>query len=312
MKCIKIDDNNFITHPTHITKSCLDELSAIQGRTNYNPIIPKMSLTPLNDEQITIMQSFMSQGKGLNGDGISDTWIANTNNPHIINDIWKPEIFKLLPKIGRAQLIPLNKVWPQIPTKDQFRPITILSPLFKWLELRFIDDLNNYQSIKMNKEQVGFVPTMSTLTNIRRLIMDIKSYKSNDKKCLIFIDFKSAFNTIDREILYDILHKKNILKSEEIDFLKALHSHIHYKCDGQIYYYKNGVTQGSPLSPALFNIYFEDALSKIKIEYPNIKMYAYADDIAFLINYNQVFSFLDDLTKISKDYKLIINKKKVE
>ena len=144
----------------------------------------------------------------------------------------------------------------------------------------------------------------------RKMVKPTNRIKSHHNKVLIFIDYKSAFNTIDREILYDILHKKNILKSEEIDFLKALHSHIHYKCDGQIYYCKNGVPQGSPLSPVLFNIYFEDALSKIKIEYPNIKMYAYADDIAFLINYNQVFSFLDDLPKISQDYKLIINKKK--
>lgn len=48
------------------------------------------------------------------------------------------------PEIGAARLVPLNKVYPNIPKKDQFRPIIVLSPLYKWIELRFLEKLNNY------------------------------------------------------------------------------------------------------------------------------------------------------------------------
>lgn len=41
-------------------------------------------------------------------------------------------------KIGEARLIPLNKVWPDIPKAHEFRPIVVLSPMFKFLELRFL------------------------------------------------------------------------------------------------------------------------------------------------------------------------------
>ena len=47
-------------------------------------------------------------------------------------------------KLGEAILIPLNKVYPKIPKKDDFRHIVVLSIMFKWLELRFLKKLNDY------------------------------------------------------------------------------------------------------------------------------------------------------------------------
>jgi hypothetical protein len=44
----------------------------------------------------------------------------------------------------QARLCPLNKVWPNIPLSDEFRPIEVLSPLYKFLELRFLSKLNTY------------------------------------------------------------------------------------------------------------------------------------------------------------------------
>ena len=121
----------------------------------------------------------------------------------------------MLPNIGEARLIPLNKVWPNIPSPDEFRPITVLSPIFKWMELRFIGTLNTYQKTRMKREQIGFVPEMSTLTNIRRLIYYMQAYKAVNRKILIFIDFKCAFNSINRNKLYDILLTKKVLPPDE-------------------------------------------------------------------------------------------------
>jgi hypothetical protein len=162
----------------------------------------------------------------------------------------------------------------------------------------------------MKREQIGFVPNMSTLTNVRRLIYYMQSYKATDKKNLIFIDFKCAFNSINRSKLYDILHTKNILSREEIEFIKCMHSHIHYKCGDDIYYYENGVPQGSLLSPALFNIYFEDFLDKIHTEFDHAKLFAYADDVAFIIDERELNNFIKTLTQLSEQYNLSINKSK--
>ena len=58
----------------------------------------------------------------------------------------------------------------------------------------------------------------------------------------IFIDLKSAYNTIIRNKLYSILQDKNILAREEIIFMKNLHDKLHFKDEeDNTYYFENGV-----------------------------------------------------------------------
>lgn len=47
----------------------------------------------------------------------------------------------------------------------------------------------------------------------------MNSFKKSDKKVAIFIDFKSAFNTILRNKIYYYLREKRILDEDEILFL---------------------------------------------------------------------------------------------
>ena len=82
----------------------------------------------------------------------------------------------------------------------------------------------------MKKEQTGFVPQMSTHVNIKKLQSEIFKYKSKDNKTLIFIDYRPAFNSIDRSKLYSIIESKNILDPDELSYLKCLHTHVHYEC----------------------------------------------------------------------------------
>jgi hypothetical protein len=56
-----------------------------------------------------------------------------------------------MPLLGEARLIPLNKEYPNIPSREQFRPIVVLSIMFKWLELRFLKKLNEYMVDKLDK-----------------------------------------------------------------------------------------------------------------------------------------------------------------
>ncbi len=55
------------------------------------------------------------------------------------------------------------------------------------------------------------------------------------------IDYKLAYNSINREILYLILKDKNILTNDKVDFLQAMHDAVYFKCGGKSYYIKNDV-----------------------------------------------------------------------
>ena len=90
--------------------------------------------------------------------------------------------------ILQARLCPLNKVWPNIPRREQFRPIAILSAMYKFLELRFFPRLNGYLKHDMDRNQIGFVKGMSTQVNIRLLIDKLKSVSAKVGECTIFID----------------------------------------------------------------------------------------------------------------------------
>jgi hypothetical protein len=60
----------------------------------------------------------------------------------------------------QARLCPHNKVWPNIPLSEEFRPIMVLSPLYKFLELRFLSKLNTYLTQKLDRNQKDFVKSM--------------------------------------------------------------------------------------------------------------------------------------------------------
>ena len=70
----------------------------------------------------------------------------------------------------------------------------------------------------------------------------MKNAKKDQKLYAIFIDFKSAYNTIIRQKVYNLLKEKNILTKEEIIFMKCLHNKLHFKDEeNNTYYFENGV-----------------------------------------------------------------------
>jgi hypothetical protein len=75
-------------------------------------------------------------------DGFSDLWFKTTKRYDLLLGWWNNDILFLLGDVSfRARLIPLNKVWPDIPHNDEFRPIVVVSPVVKWLESRFLPKL---------------------------------------------------------------------------------------------------------------------------------------------------------------------------
>ena len=84
----------------------------------------------------------------------------------------------------------------------------------------------------MDKPQTGFVKQMGTTVNIQLLLNKIQSTRKSAGHLLIFIDFKSAYNTILRQKLYDRLLEKNILEKEEIQFLENLHKNLYFDVNG--------------------------------------------------------------------------------
>ena len=106
------------------------------------------------------------------------------------------------------------------------------------------------------------------------------------------------------------MHEKNILEQEELNFLQHLHELIHFDLKSGKVRLDKGVHQGSPLSPALFDIYMELFMTQIRAHFPDIWYLLYADDLVLVTSSKQIKPLIDCLYEQSSIYNLVINAKK--
>ena len=69
---------------------------------------------------------------------------------------------------------------------------------------------------------------MGTTVNILLLVERLRATKKRQGECCLFIDYKSAYNTVNRSRLYRILKDKNILTHDEVNFLQAMHDAVYF------------------------------------------------------------------------------------
>ena len=144
---------------SNVTCNCLKQLQLISGAAPRRDVrdIQFPDLPPLTLNEVKWLQLGCSWNKGHTPDGFSDTWIRNTESRELLNDLWNNTAIHRMAGVFEARLVPLNKAWPDIPKEDQFRPIVVLSPMFKWLERRFQYKLSRYLSDHLDPHQTGVV-----------------------------------------------------------------------------------------------------------------------------------------------------------
>lgn len=96
--------------------------------------------------------------------------------------------------------------------------------------------------------------------------------------------------------------QKGILEAQEVEFLRLLHNHLYFKTkDGKQIHLRNGVHQGSPISPALFNIYMEEVIAQVKEELGELQFWykLYADDLVIVTKKTNLLRLLISLIRQS-------------
>ena len=113
-------------------------------------------------------------------------------------------------------------------------------------------EYQSYLSNDMIPSQTGFVPGQGIYVNLVRAIKRIKLRTNQNEHCFgLFIDLKSAYNTVLHQKLYELL--ENILDEDEIRFIKAMWSRIVIRMGDSRLKPNVGVTQESLISPHKFS-----------------------------------------------------------
>lgn len=154
-----------------------------------------------------------------------------------------------------------------------------------------------------------------------------KVVKKNKRKLYaVFIDFKKAYDTVDRSKLFRRLQNVGI-NGIFLKNIKAMYETISYKIklkDGYLDPIKSnlGLKQGCPLSPMLFNLYIDDVkdifdaqCDPVTIKDTSISHFLYADDFVLVslspqraLNKISEYSQMKSLTiSMKKSKSLIFN-----
>lgn len=286
-----IDENgNHVTDKHEIEKLLIEKFKRIQTAEDepfYTSPIKFPTLEKLSSKKFHHLLQAIARDKTVSYDLFSDIiFEANHINKtrEVFKDIWS-NLNKLdISKHFEQRLIPVNKDHPQIANINRVRPIAVTSPFVKLLEVRFLGKLNEYLKGRMFPGQIGFVPDCGVTINLVRAINIIQEQTSNgDHVFGIFIDFPNAFNTLKHSLLFERL--KGILEPDEIEFIRAMFSRNSIRLGKHSFKPNIGVSQGSLLSPALFDIYIEDLFKELVqkglCSVDNI--IAYADDVLILV-----------------------------
>jgi hypothetical protein len=180
----------------------------------------------------------------------------------------------------------------------------------------------------INNGQIGFKKSSRTTDHVFTLKSLINKYVYDNKNKLYtcFIDFKKAFDSIWHKGLFNKLEKNNI-NGKFLDLLKNIYkkSKCAIKINNKLtnfFDFGNGVRQGDPLSPTLFNIFVNDLFQEINSSQTDfvclnnldkISALMFADDlILFSTTKEGLQKSLDTLDTYVKKWRLEINYKKTK
>ncbi|KAJ3590141.1 hypothetical protein NHX12_008095 [Muraenolepis orangiensis] len=136
---------------------------------------------------------------------------------------------------------------------------------------------------QLPREQAGFRRGRSTVDQVTLLTQDIEdSFQAKEKVGVVLLDLTAAYDTVWHRGLHLKL-LRTIPDRHMVKFIMEMlsnRSFILRTSDGQrsrLRRLRNGVPQGSVLSPLLFNIYIHD------LPETTSRQYGYADDLAIML-----------------------------
>jgi hypothetical protein len=124
------------------------------------------------------MSKNVSQGKGISLDGVDDELFKIGRHKNcsaesycqtckkkigILKSALDPEYWKTrqAKEHLNGRLVCLNKKYPKLPTIQDYRPIVVLSPIYKFIEGYIMNSLRSHARAGISLDQYGFIPGVS-------------------------------------------------------------------------------------------------------------------------------------------------------
>ena len=194
----------------------------------------------------------------------------------LINGLLSTEVMS---RLKRARLIAIEKIGGGI------RPVAVGELFLKLAEVVMLQRYEHTLGPLFEPWQFG----VQTRSGCERIIHNLQELHSQGK-AILSIDLKNAFNSPRRDEMARSLLSYATLRPFQRLFFAEYSSKselLYYGKDGKlcgIVESACGVRQGSPLSTLIFCAFLQSVLATISLEFPDIKICAYIDDINLVSN----------------------------
>ena len=226
---------------------------------------------------------------------------------------------------SRMEIIPFHKKGDAAECAN-YRPISLLPHAYKVFAKLIQNRMKQREEEILGEEQAGFRSGRGTVDHIFTLLQVIeKRWEKNKDTYCVFIDFKQAFDSINREYMIRVMRGCGF-QEELLNTLEELYRNTTARVRKADIVTENfettrGVIQGCPLSPHLFNLYLERVMLEalegeeagVEIVGIRINYLRYADDIVVIAEtVEDLQRMVGRIEEQCRRYRLIINRNKTK
>ena len=270
----------------------------------------------LESEEYDTIISKISQVKGNGFDYVPLALLSQEGGKKfmksVVEDILKET--ESNSRIFATRLVLLSKSFTKYPKITEIRPIAVTTLPQKIIEHILLNRLEKDLAKTINRAQYGFRPQKETLMHLIRLIDRLRTHKSQKlprlQQFLVFIDFSSAFDCIDHNLLLDKITKTGKCSQETDNLLKWYLSQITINLNHSTIFQNNGSPQGGIASPFLW-LYINDLLDELECITGIKNLFAFADDLmVYCRSLPMTRNIIRLILKWSEANKIKVNAKK--
>ena len=246
-------------------------LSSDNTRTSNHPVDPIYKTNPNIDTdifslaEVNIAIKQMKRGKTPGLDGIPiEMWQLPKLRKYLLKFRNKIYLGNRPPEWGISGIVPIPKKG-DLTIPENYRGIRLTQTAAKVYNRLLLNRIRPELEKILCPNQNGFRPLRSSsslILALRRIIEEMRNHQK--EAAIIFIDFKKAFDSVDRNTLFQILHAygipEKIVKALQIMYVNTYAVILTPEGETTNFNINTGVLQGDPLAPYVFIMVSDYAL----------------------------------------------------